>query len=77
MTTTTASREFRHERLSATRRKRGLTQLQVAIAVGVTTRTVKRWERGVADPSLENALALAKALGVTVNYLTGRGGEHH
>jgi transcriptional regulator with XRE-family HTH domain len=45
------------------RRGRGLTQEQLAEAVGVSTEWVSQLERGVGLPSLDGLLRLAEALG--------------
>jgi len=39
------------DRLMAARRRLGMTQAQVAHALGVDSITVSRWERGVSRPS--------------------------
>jgi DNA-binding XRE family transcriptional regulator len=53
-------------RLRALRRQRGLTQGQLARRAGVTAMTVSRLESGASEPFWPVALALARALGVTV-----------
>ena len=47
----------------------GLTQAQLAAAVGVTPGAVGQYEIGANRPSLKTALALAAALGCTVDDL--------
>ncbi len=57
-------------RLRRTREARGLTQLYVAEATGVTVETVSRWEnRPRPAVRRENAEALARALGVSLDEL--------
>ena len=46
------------------RKKRGLTQKQVADKAGIDSNTYSRIERGVQKPELDNALNIAKVLGV-------------
>ena len=54
----------------------GLTQEQLAEAVGVSRQTVAKWESGETSPDLEHAAALADALGTTLDGLvTFDGGE--
>lgn len=54
------------------RKTRGLTQTQLAEAMGVTDRAVSKWETGRAMPDSSIMLDLCKALGITVNdLLTG------
>lgn len=51
------------------RRAAGMTQKQVADRLHVTDRAVSKWERGVADPSTANLLALARLYGVSPEEL--------
>jgi putative molybdopterin biosynthesis protein len=59
--------------LRMARQARGLSQQQLAGVAGVTRQAVSAVESGHSDPSLRFALALASALGVTVEELFGRG----
>ena len=45
--------------LKAAREARGLTQKQVADAIGVTNRDVSRWENGKVEPGRKYRFALA------------------
>jgi transcriptional regulator with XRE-family HTH domain len=56
--------------MRAIRRRRGLTQAQLAEAIGVEQPTVQRYENGTRDPSLAQALEIAKVLGVSLDELT-------
>ena len=60
-------------RLRLARQARGLSQQQLAGVAGVTRQAVSAVESGHSDPSLRVALALARALGVTVEELFGPG----
>lgn len=51
------------------RRERGLTQEQLAAAVGVSPPAVSKWERGVTCPDIALLAPLARALGATVDRL--------
>ncbi|QNM82307.1 helix-turn-helix transcriptional regulator [Sphingomonas sabuli] len=51
------------------RTEAGLTQLQLAEAVGVTRKTVNTVENGIFTPSATLAIKLAAALGLTVEQL--------
>ena len=53
------------ERLRRLRKKSGLTQEQLAESVGVSLKTVQRWEFNERQPRMEEIKALAKALGVS------------
>ncbi|HID97428.1 MAG TPA: XRE family transcriptional regulator [Thermodesulfobacteriaceae bacterium] len=58
------------------RESRGLTQLYIATAVGVTTDTVSRWEnRRYPSIKQDNALKLAQALEVTLEEIIENQGE--
>ncbi len=60
-------------RLRLSRQARGLSQQQLAGVAGVTRQAVSAVESGHSDPSLRVALALAGALGMTVEELFGPG----
>jgi len=60
-------------RLRLARQARGLSQQQLAGVAGVTRQAVSAIESGHSDPSLRVALALAGALGMTVEALFGPG----
>jgi putative molybdopterin biosynthesis protein len=58
-------------RLRLARQARGFSQLQVASMAGVSRQAVSAVESGISDPSLRVAMALAHALGLTVEELFG------
>src|SRR5579875_3468509 len=58
-------------RLRVARQARGFSQQQLAGMAGVSRQAVSAVEAGVSDPSLRVALALAQALGMTVEELFG------
>jgi len=58
-------------RLRLARQARGFSQLQLAGMAGVSRQAVSAVESGQSDPSLRVALALAQALGMTVDELFG------
>ncbi len=60
-------------RLRLARQARGLSQQQLAGMAAVTRQAVSAVESGHSDPSLRVALALARALGMTVEELFGPG----
>lgn len=61
------------ERIRDARRAMGLTQAQLAVAVGVTRSAVAQWETGRAGQVGGNLARLAAALGVSAEHLL-RGG---
>lgn len=58
-----------NEKLRLLRKNAGLTQRQVADAVGVTYRTYQNYEAGASSPSGDTASRLAAALGVSTDTL--------
>ncbi len=60
-------------RLRLARQARGYSQQQLAGMGGVTRQAVSAVEAGHSDPSLRVALALAQALGMTIEELFGPG----
>jgi putative molybdopterin biosynthesis protein len=62
----------RGARLRLARQARGFSQQQVASMAGVSRQAISAVESGVSDPSLQVALALARALGMTIEELFGR-----
>jgi transcriptional regulator with XRE-family HTH domain len=58
-------------RLTELRERRGVRQVQLAKMVGVTQSTISEWETGKAGITLDHAIAVAVALGATMNELLG------
>ena len=56
--------------VKSARERAGLTQAKLAEDAGITDETVSRLERGAYEPSLATILAIARALGTTVEALT-------
>ncbi len=55
------------------RKKKGLTQLQLAQKLNISDKAVSRWENGVGFPEITQLPALAQIFGVAVDYLmTGK-----
>jgi transcriptional regulator with XRE-family HTH domain len=61
-------------RLRELRLADGLTQSQLADALGVHKRTVLRWEAGDQDPNLTDLRMLAHYFGVSVAEMVGEAG---
>ena len=59
------------EKLTLLRKKKGMSQQELAEALGVSRQAVSRWEVGVSIPSIENLLALSKLFDVPVYELAG------
>ena len=64
------------ERLRRLRKKSGLTQEQLADAVGVNHNSVSRWENNIDIPKTQSIKALAKALGVSEADLLNDAPKH-
>ena len=60
-----------HEILKEARINAGLTQSQLAKKIGVAKSTYCNWEQGTREPNVLKLKAIAKALGVTSDYLLG------
>ena len=63
--------EFR-EVLARTRKARGLSQEELASRLGISRQAVSKWETGEAQPDLARLTALADALELSLDVLTGR-----
>lgn len=60
------------ERLSLVRRRKGMTQGQLAAVIGVASSEIHRLEVGIVkDPHASRVVALAQALRVTTDWLLG------
>ena len=59
------------ERLKQLRKERGMTQLDLAAALNVSSGTVAMWETGASEPDHETILRLAELFGVSTDYLLG------
>ena len=55
--------------IAQARRERGMTQQALAERLGVSNRTVSKWECGAGLPELMNLLPLCEALGLTADEL--------
>ncbi|HEY8435512.1 MAG TPA: helix-turn-helix transcriptional regulator, partial [Haloplasmataceae bacterium] len=62
---------FRPERLREWRKKRQLTQEQLAKKVNTTKGTISNYENGHSTPPHETLVALANVLGISTDYLLG------
>lgn len=60
------------DRLKDLRKEKGLSQAQLARAVGVSYGVVCYWETDRSEPTAPNIVKLADYFGVTADYLLGR-----
>lgn len=58
-------------RLKEIRKKRNLTQKQLAILCGVSRSNIASWENGSRTPTYDNLINLSLQLNVDLNYLCG------
>lgn len=59
------------QRLRELRLKRGYTQEELAALLNLGQRQIPRYENGETDPSADIVARMARALGVTADYLLG------
>ena len=52
------------------RKEHGMTQEQLASALGITFQAVSKWENGVSSPDISTLPLLADLFGVSVDQLT-------
>jgi len=60
------------KRLMEVRKKKGLSQEDLATLIGTKGPAIGRYERGAANPTIEVAIRLADALDVSLDYLVGK-----
>ena len=53
------------------REKKGISQVQLAVMLGVTQGSISAWETGRWEPSLDMIRRIAQIFGVTVDELIG------
>ena len=63
---------FHGDRVALWRKKRKLTQEELAVKINVTKAAVSNYENGHSTPSNETLVALADVLDVDTDYLLGR-----
>jgi len=59
------------ERLAQVRKKKKISQEELAKAIGVHAPVIGRYERGEVKPSIEVATKMAEVLKVSLDYLVG------
>ena len=58
--------------LKTIREKKGFSQVQLGLLVGVSTSTIESYEQGLRVPSLPTIYHLAEVCGCSIDYLVGR-----
>lgn len=65
------------QRLMKLRKEKGYTQNQLAEKIGVSNKSISRWETGEGFPDITILVPLADALGVSVDHLLRDGLDFH
>ena len=60
------------KRIAHYRKRAGLSQQELAVAIGAAVTSVSRWERDASQPTLEALRAMARVLDVDVGVLVAR-----
>ena len=60
------------KRLRIIRKKKGLTQKQLAVEVGASERGIQSYEIGERNPPFDQLITLADYFDVSIDYLVGR-----
>lgn len=55
--------------ISALRKEKGLTQMKLADILGISDKTISKWERGAGLPEVSLMMPLCEVLGISVNEL--------
>ena len=51
------------------RKRKGMSQFELAEALNVSRQAVSKWELGIAVPTLENLVSISNLFGVSVDFL--------
>ena len=57
------------ERLKELRMEKGVGQIELSVALGVSKGIISLWENGLREPKLSNLVALAKYFQLSIDYL--------
>lgn len=58
-------------RLKELRKKKGISQLRLAIELNTTQNTISRYETGEREPGIDELIKIADYFNVSVDYLIG------
>ena len=59
-------------RIKELRKKKGLSQLRLAMELNTTQNTISRYETGEREPGIDELIKIADYFHVSVDYLIGR-----
>lgn len=57
--------------LKVARKNKGLTQVELALAINTTKATISNYETGYSEPSIDTLLKLSETLEVSIDFLCG------
>lgn len=60
-----------HKRLFSLRKKKNISQMELAEALNISRQTLSKWENGTIMPDATNLVSIAKYFEVSVDYLLG------
>ena len=63
---------FGNNRIAELRKEKGLSQRQLATAIGTSQANVSRWEQGLNEPSIIECWKLADYFEVSIDIVCGR-----
>lgn len=63
------------DRIQQLRKRKGISQEELADRIGVSRQAVSKWENGTSDPSTSNLLAIARLYGVSAEELLRSAGD--
>ena len=66
-----------HENIRKARKAAGITQQELADALGVRQKDVSRWETGAYIPGIKNVAAICRILNVSADILLETGLKDH
>lgn len=61
-----------NDKIKVLRKKRGISQEELALQIHVVRQTISKWENGLSVPDADQLIALANVLQVSVNELLGQ-----
>ena len=59
------------ERIKELRTQKGLSQMDLAVATGISQSAIAKWELGKTEPTATAIIVLARFFGETTDYLLG------
>ncbi len=60
-----------HERIKELRTQRNMSQMDLAVATGISQSAIAKWELGKTEPTATAIITLSRFFGETTDYLLG------